>query len=138
MARIRRIAGTFWLVPALCLLAAVFLAQALVSLDRALPEDYTIPGAGVFYNVGSEGARALLSSVGGAMVGVAGTAFSITISVIATASSTYGPRLVRNFMSDRKNQLVLGVLVSTFIYALLVVRTIKSPDADGGDEFESS
>lgn len=48
---------------------------------------------------------------------------------------TYGPRLVRNFMSDRKNQLVLGVLVSTFIYTLLVVRTIKSPDADGGDEF---
>ncbi|MCT7061932.1 DUF2254 domain-containing protein, partial [Salmonella enterica] len=75
------------------------------------------------YAVGIDGSRAMLSAIGGSMLGVAATAFSITISVIATASSTYGPRLVRNFMADRGNQTVLGVLVATFVYALLVLRT---------------
>ena len=78
--------------------------------------------------MGLEGARGLLSGIGGTTFGAAATAFSITISVIATASTSYGPRLVGNFMSNRRNQWTLGVLVSTFVYTTLVVRTLRSSD----------
>ncbi|MFE7628995.1 DUF2254 domain-containing protein [Kocuria sp. NPDC057446] len=131
----RRVFEKFWFVPAVCVLAAVVLAQSAVAVDRWLPEDLDSPWIAWLYAVGIDGSRSMLSAIGGSMLGVAATAFSITISVIATASSTYGPRLVRNFMADRGNQVVLGVLVSTFIYTLLVLRTIRSASDDLAQPF---
>ncbi|MEX5299105.1 DUF2254 domain-containing protein [Kocuria sp. CPCC 205292] len=131
----RRVSNNFWFVPAVCVLIAVVLAQSVVALDRWLPEGLDSPWVAWVYAVGIDGSRAMLAAIGGSMLGVAATAFSITISVIATASSTYGPRLVRNFMADRWNQLVLGVLVSTFIYSLLVLRTIRSASDDLAQPF---
>lgn len=131
LAFVRAIPEQFWFVPALFVLAAIVLSQVLVGLDHI---DYEAPAFlhNLLFATGADGARSLLSAVA-AFLGVAGTAFSITISVISTASTTYGPRLVRNFMRNRNNQIVLGVLTATFVYTLLVLRTIKSAD-DGDDE----
>jgi uncharacterized membrane protein len=41
------------------------------------------------------------------------------------ASSQFGPRLLRNLMRDRGNQVVLGTFISTFVYCLLVLRTVR-------------
>lgn len=119
----------FWFVPALFITAAIVLAQILVAADKSALE---LPGfvKNFLFATGVDGARALLSAVA-AFLGVAGTAFSITISVVSTASTTYGPRLVRNFMRNRDNQVVLGVLTATFVYTLLVLRTIRSQSDDG-------
>lgn len=129
-----RLRESFWFVPTLCLVAAFLLAQGMVALDRTLPLDLSSPWFSWVYGVGIDGSRAMLGAIGTSMLAVAATAFSITISVVVTASSTYGPRLVGNFMSDRGNQIVLGVFVSTFLYALLVLRTIRS-ESDGQDAF---
>ncbi|MFI7483902.1 DUF2254 domain-containing protein [Kocuria sp. M1R5S2] len=131
----RRVLNRFWFVPGACVVAAVALAQGAVAVDRWLPENLDSPWISWVYALGIDGSRSMLSAIGGSMLAVAATAFSITISVIATASSTYGPRLVRNFMADRTNQVVLGVLVSTFIYALLVLRTIRSASEDLAEPF---
>ncbi|MEX5302877.1 DUF2254 domain-containing protein [Kocuria sabuli] len=130
-----RVFNKFWFVPAVCVVAAVVLAQSVVAVDRWLPENLDSPWISWLYAVGIDGSRGMLSAIGGSMLAVAATAFSITISVVATASSTYGPRLVRNFMADRGNQVVLGVLVSTFIYSLLVLRTIRSASDDLAQPF---
>ena len=133
LAFVRTIPEQFWFVPALFVMAAIVLSQMLVSLDHI---DYELPGFlhDLLFATGADGARSLLSAVA-AFLGVAGTAFSITISVISTASTTYGPRLVRNFMRNRNNQIVLGVLTATFVYTLLVLRTIKSTDDGDGESF---
>lgn len=131
----RQVFNKFWFVPAVCVTAAVVLAQSVVAVDRWLPENLDSPWISWLYAVGIDGSRGMLSAIGGSMLAVAATAFSITISVVATASSTYGPRLVRNFMADRGNQVVLGVLVSTFIYSLLVLRTIRSASDDLAQPF---
>ena len=55
------------------------------------------------------------------MVSVVATAFSITIVAPQLASSNFGPRLLRNFMQDTDNQIVLGTFIATFIYCLLVL-----------------
>lgn len=132
MNRLVRLRESFWFIPALLCLVAVVLAEGLVSLDGIIGD----PDAGVldvlFYRVGASGSRDLLGAIAGSMLAVASTTFSITIAVLALSSSTYGPRLVRNFMADRGNQLVLGVFVSTFLYALLVLRSVRSEDDDGG------
>lgn len=129
----RALPEQFWFVPALFVTAAIVLSQALVGLDHI---DYELPAFlhNLLFATGADGARSLLSAIS-AFLGVAGTAFSITISVISTASTTYGPRLVRNFMRNRNNQIVLGVLTATFVYTLLVLRTIKSGDDGDGEAF---
>jgi uncharacterized membrane protein len=83
-----------------------------------------------FYSGGVDSARSILSTIAGAMLGVASTVFSITLVALTLASSQFGSRLLRNFMHDRLNQFVLGTYIATFIYCLMVLRTVKS-----GEEF---
>jgi uncharacterized membrane protein len=64
------------------------------------------------------------------MITVAGVVFSITIVVLTLASFQFGPRLIRNFMNVRANQMVLGTFVATFIYGIPVVRKVNAV-ADG-------
>ncbi|UZE96510.1 DUF2254 domain-containing protein [Alkalimarinus alittae] len=81
---------------------------------------------GFFYEVGPEGARLVLSTIANSMITVAGVAFSITIVALTLASSQFGPRMLRNFMKDTGNQVVLGTFISTFIYCLLVIRAVHT------------
>ncbi len=62
------------------------------------------------------------------MIGVAGTVFSVTLVALTLASSQFGPRLIKNFIAVRLNQVVLGAYVSTYLYCLLVLNAIKATD----------
>ena len=114
---------SFWFLPAVLGIVAIILAEALIGVDRAIPAAASLPFVS---DLSATGGRAVLSAVGVTMLTVAATTFSITISVLATTSSTYGPRLVRNFMADRGNQLVLATLTSSFLYALFVLRAVRT------------
>jgi uncharacterized membrane protein len=116
---------SFWFLPSLFGLGAILLALGLTEVDRVLL-DHEVVSIPLVTDLSATGGRAILVVIGGTMLGVAATSFSITISVLATSSSTYGPRLVRNFMADRGNQLVLAVLTSTFLYALVVLRAVRT------------
>lgn len=123
---LQRLSERFWFLPAAMCVAAVVLAESLVQLDGtdavgSLPSWVT----NLVYRVGESGSRDILGAIASASLGVAGTTFSITMAVLALTSSSYGPRLVRNFMADKGNQVVLGVYVSTFLYSLLVLRSIR-------------
>jgi len=124
-----RVRDSFWFVPAVAIAVAIALAELVVVVDRALD----VRGL-LIIDVGPDGARGLLAAIATSMLAAAATMFSITIAVLALTASAYGPRLVRNFMSDRGNQLVLATLVSTALYALLVLRRVRS----GDDEFVPS
>ena len=118
---------SFWFLPALFGLGAIAIALGLVEVDRFLVVR-GIDDIPLIEDLSATGGRAILSAIGGTMLGVAATSFSITISVLATTSSSYGPRLVRNFMADRGNQLVLAVLTSTFLYSLVVLRSVHTEE----------
>lgn len=132
MTWIKRARQSFWFRPALLCAAAVLFAQLMVWIDRMADRAGFNRFDALLFHVGASGGRDILGAIGGSMLAVAATSFSITIAVLATASATYGPRLVRNFMTDKGNQLVLGTFGATFLYALMVLRTITSPDAPGG------
>jgi uncharacterized membrane protein len=121
--------SSYWFVPTIMAVSAISLAVAMLTLDRRGASG-AIAELGWTYTGGPEGARSLLSTVAGSMVSVAATAFSITIVALQLASSNFGPRILRNFMQDTGNQLVLGTFIGTFIYCLLVLRTIHG-EGDG-------
>ena len=106
---------------------AVALALSAVELDRAVADDW-LQRLGWSYSGGAEGASLLLGTVAGSMIAIAGTVFSMTLVALSLASSQLGPRLLRNFMRDTANQVVLGTFVATFVYCLLVLRTIRRAD----------
>jgi uncharacterized membrane protein len=116
-----RLRGSFWFVPALCALGAVVMALGLLFADRHIePRGLR----GWLYAGSAEGARALLAALAGAVITVLGLAFSITTVALQLAAAQLGPRLLRNFVRDPGNQIVLGTLVGTFVYCLVVLRSI--------------
>ncbi|MBC7499233.1 MAG: DUF2254 domain-containing protein [Herminiimonas sp.] len=117
----------FWFVPTAMATLAVILAFSAVALDEAVTEDW-LDSLGWSYSGGAEGASLLLGTVAGSMIAIAGTVFSMTLVALSLASSQLGPRLLRNFMRDTANQVVLGTFVATFVYCLLVLRTIRRVD----------
>jgi uncharacterized membrane protein len=111
---------SYWFVPGMLALGAVVLELTMLSIDRRFSFEYL----GWIFSGDADGARDILSAIASSMASVAATAFSITIVALQLASANFGPRLLRNFMRDIGNQIVLGTFIGTFIYALLVLRTI--------------
>jgi uncharacterized membrane protein len=128
---LEKLRSTYWLIPGVMTLLSIGLSFAMVRLDLALlRQSAPFQGLGWIYTGGAEGARTLLSTVAGSMITVAGVVFSITIVALTLASQQFGPRILRNFMRDTGNQFVLGAFVSTYMYCLLVLRTIRGVDND--------
>jgi len=124
----KELLSTFWFLPALIICFAVFLSMSLVSFDHSIIISQN--GWIHFFLVNSsDSARSILSTISGAMIGVAGTVFSVTLVALTLASSQFGPRLIKNFMYVKLNQVVLGSYIATYLYCLLVLNSIK--DSDG-------
>ncbi len=119
---------SYWFVPTLLNVSAAILAFGMVAFDRGIQDAPIAEKVWWVYDGGPEGARGVLSAIAGSMITVAGVVFSITIVALSLASGQFGPRLLRNFIRDRSNQLVLGTFTGTFIYCLLVLRTIRGND----------
>lgn len=120
--------STFWFVPAVIVLGAVGLAAVLIAVDATVDLG-VVARWPMLFGAGAAGARGLLTAVASSMITVAGVVFSITIVALSLTSSQYTSRVLRNFMRDRNNQVVLGVFVGIFAYCLVVLRVIR-----GGDE----
>ncbi len=106
---------------------AATLAFITVTADRLLTADWLRTVSWV-YSGGAEGASVVLGTIAGSMITIAGVVFSMTLVALSLATSQLGPRLLRNFMRDHANQMVLGTFVSTFVYCLLVLRTVRRGD----------
>jgi uncharacterized membrane protein len=123
------IRSSLWFVPSIMVVASIGLALALVEVDQRYRFDLpdTLP---LLFGAGAEGSRGMLSTIAGSMITIAGVTFSLTIAALATASTQYTSRVLRNFMRDRHNQLVLGCFVGIFTYCLVVLRTVRG-EAEG-------
>ena len=136
LSRVRHaVTGALWPLPAAAVVLAVVLGGALPLLDEALQASGEEPLAYVFEG-GPSAARGILSTIAGSVISVTTLLFSLTIVTLQLASSQYSPRLLQTFVRDRIVQVCLGVLLGTFVYALVVLRSVRSAgDSDGGSAF---
>lgn len=119
--------SSLWFVPTILVLGAIALGLGLAELGRMYPQD-SLPR---FFGFSAEGSRAMLSAIASSMITVAGVAFSVTIVALSLASSQYSPRVLRHFMRDRGNQVVLGIFVGVFAYCLVVLPLVRGGEEDG-------
>jgi uncharacterized membrane protein len=123
---------SLWFVPAVLAVAAAVLALTLGFVDASL----AATGSEPFFTFGGspEGARSVLSTIAQSMLAFTGLVFTITMLVLQLASTQLSPRVMRTFLRDRGNQVVLGIFVATFVFTLLVLRDVRTP-VDGGEPF---
>ncbi len=126
-----KLRSSYWFLPAVMAILAVALVGLMAYLDQQNDRSGLIDLSWINLT-GAAGARAILSTVASSMITVTGIVFSITIVTLSLASQQFGPRLLQNFMRDRGNQFVLGTVTSTFLYCLLMLRTVS---ANGSDRF---
>lgn len=125
------ITENLWVIPSLLTASAIAMSFALGALDRSA-WGQSLATEGWVYPIDPRGARLTLSTLAGSMITVTSLVFSLTILALTVAAQQLGPRLLRSFVRDRITQIVLGVFLSTFVFALLVLRSVN--DA-GGEHF---
>ncbi len=122
------LSASFWFLPAVMVTAAAAAAVGMVTLDESLGTR-VMGGWPLMRSAEPETARGLLSAIATAVASMAATTFSITIVALALAAQQYTPKMLHNYMSGRGNQVALGVLAGTFVYSLLVLRSVRTdPD----------
>lgn len=127
----QKLLGSYWFIPTALILLGILLAPLLLAIDERFDREM-VRDISFTFTGDASAARAIMTAIAGAVLGVAGTTFSITIAVLSMASSQFGPRLLRNFLTDTSNQFVLGIFLGTFSYSLLVLKSIHKFDVSFG------
>ena len=127
-----RLRASLFFIPMIAVVGAVLLGLGGLALDEYVNERVTgrLP-FGLTSTV--ESARALLSTIAGATITFAGIAFSVSLLIIQLASSQYSPRVVHTMFRDPFNKRVMALVVGTFTYCVIVLRSVRSSLEEGGD-----
>ncbi len=109
--------GSLWVLPT----ASVVLALAAGVL---LSQIHLPPGAPLAFAGTADDARTLLIGITSTMVTVIALVLGLTVVALQLSSTQFSPRLLRNFLRDRPNQIVLSAFVATFAYAAAGLYTV--------------
>ena len=120
-----RLRASYWFIPGLLILGSMILAFVTVAIDDVYTSS-SVPLFGWIDISDPTGAHGFLSVVAGSMIGVVGITFSITIVALVQASSQFGPRIMNTFLRDQGNQFVLGFLLATYTFCLLIMRSVAN------------
>lgn len=99
----------------------VLLAIAATAVDNVLGDEAEVPFT---LAMSSNAATWLVATVAGAMITTVGVVFSLTVVSLQLASGQFSPRVMRSFIRDRLSQGVIGLLVGTFFYCVLILPSI--------------
>jgi hypothetical protein len=102
--------GSLWLMPMVSVVLALLLGALLSRIN--VP-----PTSPLAFQETADDARALLIAISSTMVTVIALLLGLAVVALQLSSTQFSPRLLRNFLRDRPNQIVLSVFVGTFAYS---------------------
>ena len=129
---VNAVRGSLWPIPCIGIALAIALGVFLPHLDELLERSGTTAFTFVFGG-GPAAGRDLLAAIAGSLISVTGLTFSLTVVSLQLGSSQYSPRLLQTFVTDRTVQVTLAQLMMTFVYALTVLRTVRTESATSGE-----
>ncbi len=122
-----QVRSSLFFVPMLCVVGAIVLGEAMLAVDAL------VTGIDPRLTATVDSARTVLTTVAGATLTFAGIAFSVSLLLISLASSQYSPRVVHGMFRDPFNKRVMGLVIGTFTYCLVVLRAVRGPLEEAGD-----
>ena len=109
--------GSLWVLPALSVVAALAAGAVLSAVSVGVHSPFAFQGT-------PDDARNLLIGIAGTMVTVIALLLGLTVVALQLSSTQFSPRLLRNFLRDRPNQIVLSAFVATFAYSAAGLYTV--------------
>ncbi len=122
-----RLRSSLFFVPMLFVLGGILFGEAMLLVDAR------VTGIDPRLTATVDSARTVLTTVAGATLAFAGIAFSVSLLLISLASSQYSPRVVHGMFRDPFNKRVMGLVIGTFTYCLVVLRAVRGPLEEAGD-----
>ena len=120
--------GSLWVLPTLSVFGALVAGSLLSLVDLGARSPLAFQGT-------PDDARSLLIGVAGTMVTVIALLLGLTVVALQLSSTQFSPRLLRNFLRDRPNQVVLSVFVATFAYSTAGLYTVGVSGGNRTTEF---
>jgi uncharacterized membrane protein len=111
---IRKLAGTSWFIP-----MAYTITTLLVGMTFPRLEHHFMPQ--MVSTMSAASAMSVCSAVASGMIALTGIVFSLTFVMVQFSATAYSPRLVLWLARDRVMSHALGVFISTFLYALVML-----------------
>jgi uncharacterized membrane protein len=105
--------GALWVLPGASLIAALVLG---VLLSKVQVSTHA-PVHRLLFQGTEDDARNLLIGIVGAVITIIALVLGLTLVALQVSSTQYSPRVLRNFLRDRPNQVFLSVIVATFAYS---------------------
>ena len=102
--------GSLWLLPTVSVIVALIAGLVLSRVNVGAGSVLAFQGT-------ADDARNLLIGITGTMVTVIALLLGLAVVALQLSTTQFSPRLLRNFLRDRPNQVVLSVFVGTFAYA---------------------
>ena len=99
-----------WLLPVVAVVVSVGLGAVLSRINVS-------PDSLLAFQGTADDARNLLIGISSTMVTVIALLLGLAVVALQLSSTQFSPRLLRNFLRDRPNQVVLSVFVGTFGYS---------------------
>lgn len=109
--------GALWVLPTVAVVVSIALGAVLSSIDVPADAWYVFQGT-------PDDARTLLIAIASTLATVIALVLGLTVVALQLASTQFSPRLLRNFLRDRTNQVVLSIFIATFSYSTAGLFTV--------------
>jgi uncharacterized membrane protein len=120
--------GSLWLLPTIAVALAMMMGLLVSQIDVG-------PNSPLAFQGTPDDARSVLIDITGTMVTVIALLLGLAVVALQLSSTQFSPRLLRNFLRDRPNQVVLSLFVGTFAYSAGGLFTVGVAGGQRVDEF---
>ena len=116
-----RLRESLLVVPAAMLVGSIVIALVLGAIDRA----YVSRQLSWTFAFAPGTASTLLGTIAGATITTAGVVFSLLVVSLQLASGQFSPRVLRGFWRDQYGQVLIGLLLSTFVFCVFALARLN-------------
>ena len=109
---------SIWPIPMVLCVYGFILAFLLLWVERNVP---ALDSALHFVSMSVTSARQVLAAIATSVLSIGGVVFSMTMVALTLTSGQYGPKVLRQFLSDRLSKISLGLFLGTSIYCLVTL-----------------
>ncbi|MCA0972581.1 DUF2254 domain-containing protein [Halobacillus litoralis] len=106
-----------WYMPAVYISLAIVLAGIVLYLDQGFELYPHVPS---FLQINSDSTRILVSTLIGGILTLSAFTLNSLLVVLTTFSGQFSPRMLLNFVSDKRTQHALGIFNGSFVFVLVV------------------
>jgi len=114
-----KLLSTIWFVPTVISSSLVIAAIGFLYLDQYVDIQNELWMS--WWQIGAVDTRQVIVMTATSIISVTGVVFSISIVALSLAASQFGSKILHNFLHDNKTSIVLGVLIGSFLYGLVLL-----------------